>query len=46
MSAEFPIDWPIKNDLTAIMVAASTGSLDALKIVMSKNPDINIVDNL
>ena len=43
-AAEYPKDMPIKNGMTALMVAASEGSKDALTVIIQHTPNINIQD--
>ena len=43
-ATEFPIDWPIKNGMTALMVAASEGTKDVLIAIAQRDDDVNRVD--
>ena len=40
----YNIDMPIKNQMTALMVAASEGRTEVLQIILDAKPDMSIVD--
>ena len=43
---EYLVDWPIANNMTAVMVAASEGTIEALQLILDQQPNLNIVDTI